>query len=287
MFISVAICTHNRYQALQEALGGLLRQKLNLLFSCQVLVIDNNSNDRTRQVIEKAIPLFKGRLRYIFEKKQGLSFARNKAVTEAQGEVIAFTDDDCVPDINWLQVIYRRFSSDPHLSLLTGRDIVPFAPQHSPCADLLAPHTAVYHKPHNPWSVGNGSNFAVRRSVFRTVGLFDEALGAGTNIGAAEDNDLFYRVLKEGLKIIFDPNLIVYSQLKTPAQAKKAAYNYAKGRGAFYMKHILKNDLSIWPIILSNVLRTAKPTSGVISYHYPSQLSGLITGAKLYLLTKK
>lgn len=100
--ISVIIPTYNRCDLLKATLTSLLDQYLDPGFVYEVLVIDNNSTDRTKDAVENLLGSFQGRLRYFFEKQQGKSFALNRGLNEARGEILAMTDDDCRLDKNWL-----------------------------------------------------------------------------------------------------------------------------------------------------------------------------------------
>jgi glycosyltransferase involved in cell wall biosynthesis len=109
LLISVIISTYNRCESLKDTLDSLLNQECNGSFDWEVIVVDNNSKDKTREVIDSYMPKFNGRLRYVFEPKQGLSYARNRGIKESEGEIIAFTEDDAIVDKEWLSNIYSTF----------------------------------------------------------------------------------------------------------------------------------------------------------------------------------
>ena len=103
MDASIIVCTYNRADSLKETLHALQRQELlTILHEWEVIVVDNNSNDHTRQVVED-IQRRWSILRYEFEESQGLSFARNHGIACAKGEIILFTDDDVLPEPTWLE----------------------------------------------------------------------------------------------------------------------------------------------------------------------------------------
>jgi len=85
----------------------------------------------------------------------------------------------------------------------------------------------------------------IRSSLIESVGTFDPWLGAGTGLGAAEDTDYVYRVLRSNRKILYSPSIVVYHDHdRTNSQdVQRIERNYARGRGAFYCKHILKGDI--------------------------------------------
>ena len=103
MNITVILCTFNRATSLSKALESVACSELPESVEWEVLVVDNNSSDRTREVIEEYCRQFPGRFRYLFEPQQGLSSARNAGIREARGDVLAFLDDDVMVEAEWLQ----------------------------------------------------------------------------------------------------------------------------------------------------------------------------------------
>src|SRR5262245_61059320 len=100
--ISIIICTYNRAEDLGNFLLSLAYQKgLNSSVPWEIVVVDNNSSDGTRTVVDD-IRKSKGlNLRYLFEEQQGKSFAMNTGVAQAQGDILAFSDDDVIADPSW------------------------------------------------------------------------------------------------------------------------------------------------------------------------------------------
>src|ERR1035441_3219398 len=103
MKITVLLCTFNRCQSLSTALDSVIAQVLPESADWDVLVVDNNSSDQTRAVVEDFRRRYPGRIRYLFEPRQGLSRARNAGIRAARGEIIAFIDDDVIAAPTWLQ----------------------------------------------------------------------------------------------------------------------------------------------------------------------------------------
>lgn len=102
MRISVILCTYNRAQSLVNALESVATQTLPESVEWEVLVVDNNSRDQTRDVVEDFCRRHTPRFRYVFEPNQGLCYARNSGVREARGDVLAFVDDDVTVEPGWL-----------------------------------------------------------------------------------------------------------------------------------------------------------------------------------------
>ncbi len=98
--LSIVVCTYNRAESLLDTIDSLVRQRLAPGSSFEVVVIDNNSKDGTRAAVES----FKKSpwpVRYFFEAQQGLGYARNRGLREAQGDFILFIDDDAMAEETW------------------------------------------------------------------------------------------------------------------------------------------------------------------------------------------
>ena len=113
--ISAVVCTYNRAGHLNTALESLVRQTLDP--SCyEILVVDNCSTDGTQQLVNDVIGSYHGYMRYVREEQQGLSFARNRAIKEARGDILSFLDDDATANPDWLKTIrfcFTRVSPRP------------------------------------------------------------------------------------------------------------------------------------------------------------------------------
>ena len=115
MSISVIVITLDRAESLQEALRSLIRQKRQ---PDEVIVVDNGSTDNTKEVVLN----FKDKLniKYVYEAQSGIPYARNAGIRNATKDIIAFIDDDCVADRNWLKYLEIPFIKDPHIGVVGG-----------------------------------------------------------------------------------------------------------------------------------------------------------------------
>src|SRR5437762_36395 len=117
--LSVVLCTYNRARQLQPALDALVAQAGDIPY--EVLVVDNNSSDATRAVIESFVDRSGGRVRYAFEGAQGLSNARNRGIDLSRAPFVAFCDDDVRVAPDWVSQMIRAFEAHPGIDYLGGR----------------------------------------------------------------------------------------------------------------------------------------------------------------------
>ena len=216
--VTVVVCTRDGAGRLGECLDGLvrLRYAAELL---DVLVVDNApGDDSTRDLVEQRYPS----IRYVREPRPGLNWARNRAIIEARGEIVAYTDDDVSVDPGWVDAIARVFAEEPEADAVTGLvvpDEMDVEPQrlfeayggfgrgfdrryfrvNTQAGVLTAPMYG------GTGQFGTGANMAFRRSAFERIGMFDPALDVGTPTNGGGDLDLFFRVLKAGRMLVYEP----------------------------------------------------------------------------------
>ncbi len=211
--ISVVVPTYNRSESLRDTLEGLKIQSLDGVGpDFEVIVVDNHSTDRTREVVEEIRKDFGKPLHYVFEGRQGVAYARNAGVRKAKGEIIAFSDDDVIPDPNWLQSLWGCFLEE-RADLVGGKiELLWLSEQPSWLSDrLMVPLIAIDHGPKRFQVQANGirfvtANLACRRSLFNRLGPFREDLGRrGKTLIGGEDFEWFDRVMKAGSRIFYEP----------------------------------------------------------------------------------
>jgi GT2 family glycosyltransferase len=183
----------------------------------EVLVVDNNSSDRTRLVCEEFCRNYRGRFRYLFEPRQGLSHARNAGIREARGVILAFTDDDVIVDISWLQNLTSELSEGGWAG--AGGRILP---QGSfPRPDWLSEEAMRMGGVLPLFDLGEitnpltqppyGANMAYRKAIFEKYGFFRTDLGRqGNSLMSSEDAELGFRLLTAGEPLRYVPNAVVY-----------------------------------------------------------------------------
>ncbi len=245
--ISVIVCTYNHSRPLTRTLDSLVSQeRAGEGIDYEVIVVDNNSTDNTKDTVMSYMPKFNGKLRYCFEPSQGQAFARNAGIRAAKADIVVFTDDDCIPSRDWLRNIYLEFASDSSVMILTGKTGLLNEGQF-PLSTKDGDAREEFSSPHPPWEIGHGNNFSIKRKLFSDIGMFNVAFGPGTFVGCADDTDFIYRALKKGNKIVYAPGVFVYHahDRVTEPQIDRIVFNYAKGRGAFYAKNIALLDTRV------------------------------------------
>lgn len=255
MKISILIASYNRSSSLLKFLQELTRQVVPQGLDWEVLIVDNNSTDGTSDAVAPFVQENPHRFRYFLETRQGKSAALNTGIKEARGEILAFTDDDCLPNLDWLSSIAGEFSTDPLLGAIGGR-VELYDKQDKPVSIRTCTQRTLISTPSQLFSLLIGCNMAVHRRVCERVEEFDTLLGPGIRTRALEDMDFLYRIYKQGFKMVYSPAVLVFHNhgRRSDAEVQSLTRNYLIGRGAFYCKHILKRDRDILKIAYWEVL---------------------------------
>jgi cellulose synthase/poly-beta-1,6-N-acetylglucosamine synthase-like glycosyltransferase len=181
----------------------------------EILVVDNVPQDlRTRNLLGDEFP----ECRYVAELSRGIPFARNRGISKAKGEILAYVDDDCRPVAGWSKAIVHNFAEGPELGCCTGPVLameLNTRPQR-----LMEERDGLYKGnvkklfrgdspiggtyPVQPWRFGTGANMAFRRSALDRIGGFD------TVLRSAEDLDIFFRIVRAGFGLVYDPEATVW-----------------------------------------------------------------------------
>jgi glycosyltransferase involved in cell wall biosynthesis len=229
---SVILCTFNRCEILSKALASAAGLELPNSAAWELLVVDNNSTDRTREVVQEFCLRFPSHFRYLFEPRQGKSYALNTGIREARGDVIAFIDDDVVVESSWLHHLTAALH-DGHWAGAGGpiRPQQPFTPPDwIPLDDryALAP-LALFDPRLAPGPLAEppyGTNMAFHRSMFEKYGGFRVDLGPGTADGnpqKSEDSEFGHRLIGAGERLRFEPLAVVYHAVP-PSRLEKSYF---------------------------------------------------------------
>ncbi len=209
MDASVIVCTFNRAESLRDTLRALRAQQTAASRRWEVIIVDNNSRDHTREVVGEAECEWPS-LRYEFEAAQGLSHARNHGIAVAHGEVLLFTDDDVIPEPDWLET--TLLGLEKYRADACGGFIAPVWETPPPVwlTERFYGFLAIRSDRSDDYPITQagqapfGANMAMKRTVFDRVGLFDTNRGRKGNVLASgEDGELFERILAAGLATVF------------------------------------------------------------------------------------
>jgi glycosyltransferase involved in cell wall biosynthesis len=246
--LSIAICTKDRAKRLSRLLNSLQQVRTTSRFRwLEILVVDNASVDSaTREAATGSDDV-----RYVFEPRPGLDFARNAALRHARGELLAFLDDDVVVDRDWLQGLFAAWEGCPDAGGFTGL-VLPYKLDTEAQVQFerrggfgrgFEPkrfHSASADNPLHPVGagiVGAGCNMAFDRSLLQLIGGFDEALDTGAPLPGGGDLDIFYRVLRSGRAMAYEPRYAVYHEHReTLPQLRRQYWTWGLGFMAFLTK---------------------------------------------------
>lgn len=248
--LTVAICTKDRPENLARCLQSLLNLQLNLqtvASKLEILVIDNAPSDQRTQELVASLP----GIRYVRELKPGLDFARNCALHSATGKLLAFLDDDVIVDRLWLEGLMEAWAENPDAAAFTGL-VLPYELDTE--AQILFEQRGGFRRgfekirytqvlPGNPLYpcgagiFGAGCNMAFRREILLKIGAFDEALDTGTPLPGGGDLDIFYRVIRAGYPLVYEPQYLVYHQHRREYEKLRRQYwTWGLGFMAFVVK---------------------------------------------------
>lgn len=254
--MSVAISTRDRPDSLARCLDALASGEM---LPAQVVIVDQSLTDATRSLVEArgSGPL---PITLLHQEPRGLAASQNAAVSAATRPVVAITDDDCIPHPTWLATIARAFASDEPLDVMTGR-VLPLPPRGErtyPVSSRPSTERREFRDRSVPWHVGSGNNFALKRAWYARIGGCDERLGPGSAAQGGVDMDLFYRLLRAGAHVRYEPTSLVYHERQSRADRLARRPMYGRGMGACFTLWLSQGDAYALPALGRWVfLRTA------------------------------
>ena len=217
MNVTVILCTYNRASGLRKALESVAKSVVPETIEWEVLVVDNNSRDQTRETVEEFCALYPRRFRYLFEKAQGKSHALNSGIGATTAEILGFMDDDVEVDSHWLHNLIGVFSQGSWTGaggrICAEKGFVPPPWLEASDRHALAPLAFFDLGPDagETKEAPFGTNMAFRREVFEKYGGFRTDLGPqpGSEI-RNEDTEFGDRLLAGGERFWYEPAAVVY-----------------------------------------------------------------------------
>jgi GT2 family glycosyltransferase len=243
--ITIAICSKDRWDWVDRLLRSI--EALPDREDLEILVVDNASADARMRTICEGRP----GVRHVREDLVGLNFARNRAIREARGAIVAFLDDDVTVDRNWLRGMRRAWSENPDAGCVTGL-VLPMALETEAQIRFelrggfrrgFRPFRfgrERYRERHHPGGAGRfgaGANMSLRRDAVRALGGFDEALDTGRPLPGGGDLDIFYRVIRSGAVLVYEPQACVFHEHRREMRVlRRQYYTWGLGFAAFVAK---------------------------------------------------
>jgi len=242
--VTVVVPVRNGELTIQSLLESLQRLDYDRN-KVEVIVVDGNSTDKTREIVKK-YPV-----KLVVEKRKGLNLARNTGIKCSKGEIVAFTDSDCIVPPNWITKIVENFK-DPKVSCVGGsakaldsdfisqyadNSIVRLMPFFTKREELEKVKPFFRHPA--------GCNMAFRRKVAEEVGYFDENIQYGF-----DEVEFADRVCRAGYKMVLDPDVLVWHKHRsTFREFLKQNFQYGKGSGLVLKRKRLKDAVSKWSFL--------------------------------------
>lgn len=187
-------------------------------------------------------------------KELGASKARNKGIKQGQGDCFVFLDDDATVKEDYLKILLKSLSVHNanvfYARLMNLDDNLPFT--------SIYKNEKSHYLDRFDYAHSGGTTLAIKKEILEKVGIYDENFGPGAKYPAAEEGDLFFRIIQSGEKILYSSNLVVFHSVTQITSAEKV-FNYSYAISAMLMKQAY-NDRShfvIYVIILiSNLFKS-------------------------------
>ena len=209
-FVTVAVSLYNSAERIGRTLDALLNQNYPA-DRYEIVTIDNASKDNTKEVVDRYVRTLGERVKYFYEATPGLAHARNRGAREAKGEIICYTDDDCIADKNWVkeiaQTVIEHDADAVQGKIIIGTKI----PE-----DMIYPKWFIEERfahvdygDHLKQIYENdlvGANMSFRREVFEKYGYFD----SNPLYDMCQDTEFSMRITKNGIKKFYNPKAVIY-----------------------------------------------------------------------------
>ena len=285
---SVVICSRERPALLLDTVRSVLDGDT---LPGEIVIVDQSSAPNAELA---GLDEVRGcRVLYIPSSSKGSSRARNIGIRAASGDVLVMLDDDMFVEKHWLATLLDAMPDGDH-GVATGR-VLAAPPEGAsgviPSAALVERDTAAVYRGVQEADVIPGANVALPRALVLRIGGYDERLGPGTRFGAAEDNDIGHRLLRAGAEVRHVPEAVVLHRAWRPrGELLRLRLRYARGKGAFYAKHLAAGDRHIRRRLVAEVGRRLRRAASAL-VHSPRRtvaellsVAGIVCGAAEWLV---
>jgi glycosyltransferase involved in cell wall biosynthesis len=271
-FVSVIIPTKGRAQAVAQCVRSVFGGSYQHF---ETFVIDQSADDQTFD----ALAPFQSDTRFHFVRNQktgvGAASSRNMGIAMSRGEIIAILDDDVTALSDWMANIVTEFDADPELQFICGKLTAPPFDWRTEYVPTFDPENT--SEPLTNWTMPTfaaGANFSMRRALFDRVGGYDEFCGPGSRLGASDDGDLSFRIMRSGAKWNASTSVEVIhtNGIRQLTDGNALLQRYQRGVGGNYGRFTRRGDLlaglhylsqqvgEILTVVIPNVARGRRPT---------------------------
>lgn len=306
-FVSIVVATRDRPATLATSLSSLLTLDYPHF---EIIVVDNAPSSTATADFFRDTYKDDDRLRYVREDRPGTSWARNCGLETAQGEIVAFTDDDAVADRYWLAELVTGFGVAANVGCVTGATFpVELQTQAQLWFEIYGCFSNGYTRrvydmaenrlkngiyPYSAGIFGAGVNMAYRTAVVRAMGSFDPALGGGTPARGGEDLAMFFQIISAGYTLVYEPGAIVrHLHRRDYAALRKQMYDYGIGWASYLTKCMIDKparllDVPAWiPTAVSFLFSAGSKNNAWRPSDLPKELKtierkGLLRGPFIY-----
>jgi GT2 family glycosyltransferase len=301
MKLSVIVATRNRGHAIAGCLDSIAAALLRASpCDAEIIVVDNGSTDDTAGILTAWAGASPVPVRTLSEQCAGRARALNRAVRAAEGELLAFTDDDCKLHSDYVNDLLRHASGDTALVLRGGRIELgdptdwPFAIDSNPVRMQWC-RTANSVRDENVQGKIIGCNMTMHRALVEHLGPFDEDFGPGSSIGSGDDTEYAIRAYLAGVTLEHVPDMTVFHHhgRKTSGAAWAVLRRYMIGSGALLMKYgprypVLRRQI-YWDAkdVVDEILRGRNTFIPEIGFSHRDKLVCVVHGALRYLFMRR
>lgn len=242
MVVDVILPTFNRAPLLERTLASLYAARVPAGLDVRVLVVDNASTDGTRALVQRHAPQFGGSLQYFFAGTSGKPHALNAGIAATDGDVIGLIDDDEEIDEGWFECIWRHFGDDggDRLDFIGGRCLPLWGAPRPPwlgngylgVIGWVDPGSEPMVMDDSYPGILMGGNAVIRRTALLSAGAYSTALNrTGSRLLGCEDEDMYHRLLAQGARGRYVPELVIYHHVPVARLTKQYFRRWCFWRG--------------------------------------------------------